>query len=545
MALPWWLATTACAPPSSSLTDALAFLFLSRCPRRALLGAVDLVFLAACLVLLAHGRLCRRESSALAAAAPEREVLLQEPKPSPPLFRYALALAASSVFAAASVVLLALVLLVQRPTSTPWRAAAEVAFLAAHAAAHGIAAWTVAASGRGGDAPTHVRAFWLATALGAALLSSSAAARGAAGGSLIFPDDVLAFAGILVSLPLAYVAVVGFTAGAGDGEAEAADQNAAATPYAAASFVSRAAFSWINPLISKGHAAAGSLAAADVPGVPRTRCSCPIGRRRRRRGTRWPPGCGSPSGRSSRSPWRSASRTSRPCTSARRSSTGSSGSSAAAAMGGPPPRPPPPRRESRADAGVAPLQLPVPAPGNAHPRRAPDGAVPQVAAPRRRRPHGAGAMVNYVQVDAAMVSSAVCSLHGLWLMPAQVAAALLLLYAQLDAAVLSTLAVIAAVTVITAVANRFSLEYKLRNIGARDRRIRALAEMLAHMRVVKLQAWEETLGGKVREIRREELGWLLKFTLLLCANNVVFSSCPLDILALRNTKHFIHAWLRL
>ena len=55
----------------------------------------------------------------------------------------------------------------------------------------------------------HLRVFWLATALGAALFSASAVVRGA-DGWLLFPDDILAFAGLLVSLPLAYVAVTGF-----------------------------------------------------------------------------------------------------------------------------------------------------------------------------------------------------------------------------------------------------------------------------------------------------------------------------------------------
>ena len=98
MALPWWLATTACAPSSGSLGLGgwLAFLFLSPCPQRALLGAVDLVFLAASLIFAA-----RRPRSAKSgtAAAPEREALLQEPKPSPPLFRCALALALAPVAA--------------------------------------------------------------------------------------------------------------------------------------------------------------------------------------------------------------------------------------------------------------------------------------------------------------------------------------------------------------------------------------------------------------------------------------------------------------
>jgi ATP-binding cassette subfamily C (CFTR/MRP) protein 1 len=95
-----------------------------------------------------------------------------------------------------------------------------------------------------------------------------------------------------------------------------------------------------------------------------------------------------------------------------------------------------------------------------------------------------------------------------------------------------TLAVITAVTVVTAFANKLNLAYQLKFLGVRDSRVKAITEMLSNMRVIKLQAWEDTFGGKVREIRREELGWLAKIMLFMCANTVVFSSGPLAMTVL-------------
>jgi ATP-binding cassette subfamily C (CFTR/MRP) protein 1 len=112
--LPWWLALATTerspSPSSGSLADSLAFLFLSPCPQRALLGALDLLFL---LVTFVLALLTRRNVTTVNAVAPEQEPLL--PAPNPQLRsttgRFAVGLSASAVLAATSAVLLALVVL--------------------------------------------------------------------------------------------------------------------------------------------------------------------------------------------------------------------------------------------------------------------------------------------------------------------------------------------------------------------------------------------------------------------------------------------------
>uniref|UniRef100_A0A0D9W2Q4 ABC transporter C family member 13 n=1 Tax=Leersia perrieri TaxID=77586 RepID=A0A0D9W2Q4_9ORYZ len=553
--LPRWMAaaattTTACSPQSSSCPDLLSFLFLSPCPQRILLAALDLAFLAASLLVLLLSQ--RRRQSLLvgggAGDGPEREALLSKPPPSgrpsrAAAVRYALAVGASGVFAAASAVLL--VLAVFLLPNTAWRVG-ESAFLAAHLAAHAVAAWTVVASGRGGDGaalPLRLRVFWVVTALVAALVSASAVFRWS-DGSLLLPDDPLAFAGLALSLPLVYVAVTGDAADSRGGEPTHDDANAAAparTPYDAASWLSRATFSWINPLISKGYAT-DSLAADDVPPVSsahRAEESYALYM------SNWPE-------RPSRHPvgvalWLSFW----------------------------------PRVLLTAALGLVRLAAMYVGPSLinqfvnfvTHGGTAWEGlrlvlilvagkAVQTLASHHynfqgqllgmrirgalltalyrkslrlstgARRAHGSGAIVNYMQVDAGTVSYAMHGLHGLWLMPLQIVVALVLLYAYLGPSVLMTLAVITAVTVITAFANKLNLAYQLKFLGVRDSRIKAITEMLNHMRVIKLQAWEEKFGDKVRELRKTEMGWLTKIVLFMCANNVVFSSGPLAMTVL-------------
>ncbi|KAI5001703.1 hypothetical protein ZWY2020_026353 [Hordeum vulgare] len=539
--LPWWLATTQCTPPPPS-SASLAFIFLSPCPQRALLGGIDLLFLAASLILLLVIRL------GSGRAGPEHDPLL--PTPAAPsrsiTARYAVALGASAVFAAASAVLLAIAAFLL-PAETPWRYA-ESAFLAAHCAAHAVAAWTVLAASRKPAAarpPRHLRVFWIATALCAALFSASAAIRCAAGDPVL-PDDVLAFTGLLLSLPLAYVAVT--TTCTLPDEADERDQNpsaaAAATPYATASFLSRATFSWITPLVSKGHANGSLAAAGDVPPVsPAHRAEATYALL----ASSWPA-----TARRWRSPVGVAL-----CLSfwPQFLLTAALGLVMLAAMSVGP---------SLIDRFVEFIRRGgTPWEGLRLVLILLVGKAVQTLASHHynfqgqilcmrirgalltalyrkslrlsagaRRTHGAGGIVNYMQVDAWVVSGAMHELHDLWLMPLQISVALLLLYAYLGPAVLMTLAVIAVVTVLTAFANKLNMGYQIKFVEVRDSRVKALTEMLNHMRVIKLQAWEQTFGDKVREFRQAEVGWLKKMIFFECGSTVVYSSGPVAMAAL-------------
>ncbi|XP_047065452.1 ABC transporter C family member 14-like [Lolium rigidum] len=530
--VPWWLATTACAPPPHpSLPDRLAFLLLSPCPQRALLAALDLLFLLAALALSL--RLTRSSHE-------DHEPLLA--KPAPPhrrgtrSFRHRLALAASTALAAGSLLLLALAALASLRT-------VQCAFLAAHLLAHLAAAGTVAAekaSSAPRTHPKHLRLFWLATSAISALFSGSAAARYAFGVPIL-PDDPVAFAGLVLSLPLLYFAVHGST-GLGDDAASAAtaqeDRSGASSAYATASWLSLATFSWIGPLITKGSTA--TLSDKDVPPVApadtaETAYALFL--------SNWP---GSSSSKRAhpvaaallRSFWPQLllvaalgvahisvmyigpSLLDRFVHFVRRGGGAAEGLRLVAVL-----------LAGKAAETLASHHYEF----QGHKLGMRVRAALLAAVYRKslrlstgaRRAHGAGAIVNYMEVDAEEVSSVTYQLHNLWLMPLQIAVALALLYAHLGPAVLTAVAAIAVVTVVVAFANRRNLEYQSKFLGKRDERMKAITQLLNYMRVIKLQAWEETFGSKVRHLREAELGWLAKSMYFMCANTVVLWSGPL------------------
>nr|CAB3483987.1 unnamed protein product [Digitaria exilis] len=571
-ALPGWLATAACSPPPApgtfSIEGRLAFLFLSPCPQRALLAAVDILFLLAAGTLALRARLSRlaaRHDGGSGGLSREPLLAKYEDQAPPPSVRrgrsatHGLALAAEAVQAAASVVLLVVALLgLRRRRASAWLAA-ECAFLAAHAVAHLAAAGVVAAEKKQETAehalvtqahhPVHLRLFWLGTAALAALFSGGAAARYAAGDPIL-PDDPLAFAWLALSLPLLYFFVTGDTGlaavdAAANGVPSDGDQAAAAAEvtYATASWVSLATFAWINTLISKGSMA--TLTADQVPPVaPADTAEASYALFV----SNWPaPG---------------ASKTERPVVTALLRSFW-------------------PQFLLTAVLGLAHLSVMYIGPslvgrfvefvrrggelteglqlitillvGKAAETLASHhyefqgqklgmriNAALLAAVYRKslrlstgaRRAHGAGTIVNYMEVDAQEVADVAHQLHDLWLMPLQIAVALALLYAYLGPAVLTAVAAIAVVTVVVAFANKLNIEYQFKFLGKRDERMKAITELLNYIRVIKLQAWEETFGNKIRELRDEELGWLAKSMYFMCANTIVLWSGPLTMTVL-------------
>nr|CAB3486519.1 unnamed protein product [Digitaria exilis] len=546
-ALPWWLATAACSPPpapgTSSIAGRLAFLFLSPCPQRALLAAVDILFLLAAGTLALRARLSRRAArhdGGSGGLAREPLLAKSEDQALPPSVRrgrsatHGLALAAEAVQAAAAVVLLVLALLGLRGRRASAWLAAECAFLAAHAVAHLAAAGVVAAEKKHETAeharvtqahhPVHLRIFWLGTAAFAALFSGCAAARYAAGDPIL-PDDPLAFAWLALSLALFYFSVTGSTGlaavdAAANGVPSDGDQAAAAAEvtYATASWVSLATFAWINPLISKG-----SMATLTFDQVPPVAPADTAEASYALFVSNWPaPG---------------ASKAEHPVVTALLGSFC-------------------PQFLLTAVLGLAHLSVMYIGPslvgrfvefvhrggevteglqlvtillvGKAAETLVSHhyefqgqklgmriNAALLAAVYRKslwlstgaRRAHGAGTIVNYMEVDAQEVADVAHQLHDLWLMPLQIAVALALLYAHLGPAVLTAVAAIAVVTVVVAFANKLNIEYQFKFLGKR-------------------------MGGDVQKQDQEELGWLAKSMYFMCANTIVLWSGPLAMTVL-------------
>ncbi|CAG2108569.1 unnamed protein product [Medioppia subpectinata] len=76
---------------------------------------------------------------------------------------------------------------------------------------------------------------------------------------------------------------------------------------------------------------------------------------------------------------------------------------------------------------------------------------------------------------------------------------------------------------------RGQAEYRRRAVANSDKRVALMAELLAHIRTVKLYGWEQVFAKRVIEYRRKEIRWLKMCQYLQCVSTSLAVTAPLII----------------
>ncbi|XP_058102179.1 putative ABC transporter C family member 15 [Magnolia sinica] len=138
-----------------------------------------------------------------------------------------------------------------------------------------------------------------------------------------------------------------------------------------------------------------------------------------------------------------------------------------------------------------------------------------------------GKTVNFINVDVERIGDFCWYVHGIWLLPIQVSLALIILYRNLGGAA-SVAALLATVIVMvsnTPLANRQErLHSKI--MEAKDSRIKATAETLKSMRILKLHSWESAYLEKLLKLRETERSWLKRYLYTCSAVAFLFWASP-------------------
>ncbi|KAF9591440.1 hypothetical protein IFM89_004138 [Coptis chinensis] len=136
-----------------------------------------------------------------------------------------------------------------------------------------------------------------------------------------------------------------------------------------------------------------------------------------------------------------------------------------------------------------------------------------------------GKIVNFINVDVERIKDFSSHVHGIWLLPVQVA--LLNLYRSLGCAP-SIAALFATVLVMVSNSPLVRIQEKLESkiMEAKDSRMKATSETLKSMRVLKLHSWETTFLKKILERRQTVRSWLKRYHYLRAAVVVLFWISP-------------------
>ncbi|XP_002967127.2 putative ABC transporter C family member 15 [Selaginella moellendorffii] len=146
-----------------------------------------------------------------------------------------------------------------------------------------------------------------------------------------------------------------------------------------------------------------------------------------------------------------------------------------------------------------------------------------------RQKYTSGEIVNHMAVDIQRVLDFSWYLHDIWILPLQVALALLILYQKVGVAAIATLVATLASVAVNTPFSSLQDKYQDKIMEAKDARMRATSECLKSMRILKAQAWEKAYLQKLEALRGVEYGWLKKSFLTQAAIIFLFWTSPMII----------------
>ncbi|KAJ6701816.1 ABC TRANSPORTER C FAMILY MEMBER 10-LIKE [Salix koriyanagi] len=146
--------------------------------------------------------------------------------------------------------------------------------------------------------------------------------------------------------------------------------------------------------------------------------------------------------------------------------------------------------------------------------------------------HSSGEIVSYVAVDAYRIGEFPFWFHQIWATSIQLCLALAIVYYSIGLATLAALA-----TVILLVLSSYPLiklqhKYLTKLMVAQDRRLKAITEALANMKILKLYAWETHFKNVVDGLRKEEFQWISGVLWQKGYHMVLFWSSPVVVPAI-------------
>ena len=150
---------------------------------------------------------------------------------------------------------------------------------------------------------------------------------------------------------------------------------------------------------------------------------------------------------------------------------------------------------------------------------------------------GAGAVLNLMQSDASIVEATAMQLHTLWDGPLQIAVYTSLLYRYLGKSVFWGIAVLLLTIPVNSISLRILNRLSKYENEAKDARTKRTAESIFHMKLLKLQGWEQHFADDIRSHRNEELRRHVSRGLVRAINSAISNAVPSLVLVVTLTAY--------
>ena len=138
-----------------------------------------------------------------------------------------------------------------------------------------------------------------------------------------------------------------------------------------------------------------------------------------------------------------------------------------------------------------------------------------------------GEITNLMSVDSTRLQDLTPYLHAVWYSFFQIGLALYFLWNQMGTASLGGVFVIVVSIPLT---GRISLYLKKLQTDlsvVRDERVKVTNEILAGIKTIKFQAWEEQMLSRITSVRDRELDIFRKYAIAQSLSGAVFTTIPL------------------
>ncbi|XP_015764594.1 PREDICTED: multidrug resistance-associated protein 1-like, partial [Acropora digitifera] len=143
-----------------------------------------------------------------------------------------------------------------------------------------------------------------------------------------------------------------------------------------------------------------------------------------------------------------------------------------------------------------------------------------------RKESTAGEIVNLMSVDAQRLMDLMTYLNSLWSSPFQIIVSLYFLYNTMGVSILAGVGVMLLMVPTNVLVSRIARKLQVKQMGAKDLRLKMMNEILNGIKVLKLYAWETSFMKTVSDLRNKELEHLKNASYLNASFAFTFTCAP-------------------